>query len=872
MKQLFTLLIALFLLPLISYADDSGTCGDGLTYTYEASTQTLTITGNGAMSNYGYSDTPWYAYRNKIKNIIIAEGATSIGNCAFYGCSGLISITIPEGVTSIGNVAFALCSGLSSITIPNSVTSIGSRAFDRCRNLPFVSIGDGVTSIGSDAFRDCSSISRVELNSNAIVSQAYSYSSSLNNIFGSQVKEYILGDKVKSIGNYAFYGCSGLTSITISNSVTYIGNAAFAGCSGLTSITIPEGVTSIREGVFHGCSGLTSITIPEGVASIGRSAFENCASLTSINIPNSVTRIENAFAGCCSLTRADFKSLERLCYISFSSLESNPLYYTNNLYINGQEMKAVTIPESVKSIGNYAFAGCSGLESIEIPSSVTSINSYAFRDCSGLTSIEIPSSVTSISSTAFYGCIGLTSIRVAEENPKYDSRNNCNAIIEASTNTLRVGINNTIIPESVTSIGDYAFYGSGLTSIEIPSTVISIGRYSFSDCKSLTSIEIPSSITSITSYAFMSSGLISITLPQSLLIIDGGAFEDCINLTSINIPDGVTSFPYQYNPFKGCNSLKSITIGSGLTLTDISCFMGLPNIEEISVAAGNRLFDSRENCNAVIETATNTLVLGSSKTIIPESVTTIGGDAFSNNKNLKSITIPKYITYISESFSGCPLENIIAMNSKTRLYDKSFSDATFNHAILYVPTDKRWEAIYDGGWWRFNNIREMAMAVDELLQTKAYSLMNLDDFSVSVYDAVNDRVASIGSLYDVDENNAANGWQIIMQGSKQYLYNIGARLYASPTSTGTFTLSQTPISVNIRKGKDGLILDDSNRQWGFVLNERLQPEDNPTGIERVVDDSTSPSEIFTIDGRRVGQLQRGLNIVIVGNKSVKVVK
>ncbi len=208
-------------------------------------------------------------------------------------------------------------------------------------------------------------------------------------------------------------------------SVTSIGNWAFNGCSGLTSITIGSGVTSIGNYAFYGCSGLTSVTIGSGVTSIGEWAFNGCRGLTSVTIPNSVT-----------------------------------------------------------SIGGSAFSGCSGLTSVTIGSGVTSIGDDAFRSCSSLTSINVESG-----------------------NTTYDSRENCNAIIETATNTLIAGCKNTVIPNSVTSIGVMAFYYcSGLTSITIPNSVISIGRYAFQQCSSLTSVTIGSGVTSIGIMAFYGCG------------------------------------------------------------------------------------------------------------------------------------------------------------------------------------------------------------------------------------------------------------------------------------------------------------------------------------------------------------------------------
>jgi len=280
---------------------------------------------------------------------------------------------------------------------------------------------------------------------------------------------------VTGISGSAFAYCYDLNSISIPNSVTSIGERAFNCCSSLLLAIIPSSVTEIGERAFEGCESLTTAAIPDGVKTISNRTFFGCTNLTSLTIGNGVTSIGmSAFAGC--------------------------------------RLTSLVFPNSVTSIGAFAFANCSDITSVTFPNSLKSIGSQAFEGCAKLTSLTIPNSVNSIAYDAFFGCVGLTSFVIDKGNTMYDSRDNCNAIIETGSNTLIWGCSNTIIPNSVTSIGNYAFQVcEGLTSVNIPEGVTSIGEGAFDRCSNLKIVSIPRSVTYIGSCAFAFSEGFSLT-------------------------------------------------------------------------------------------------------------------------------------------------------------------------------------------------------------------------------------------------------------------------------------------------------------------------------------------------------------------------
>jgi hypothetical protein len=398
-------------------------------------------------------------YNGSAKTVDIPEkingkSVTSIGDCAFRYCTSLKSITIPNSVMEIGSSAFSGCSSLTSITIPNSVTEIGVYAFKGCTSLTSITIPNSVTNIGDSTFWGCSSLTAIYVtvdNKNYTSVNGVLFNKDKTALIcypaGKTDKSYKITNSVTSIGNYAFNGCSSLTSVTIPNSVTEIGGSAFVDCASLKSITMPNSVTSIGDMAFYKCSSLTSITIPDSVTSIGSSAFSDCSKLRSITIPNSVTSIGAwAFNGCTGLTAINV-AMENQNYVSPDGVLYNKDKTTIICYPAGKKGNNYKIPDGVTEIGSIAFSRCSSLTSVTIPNSVTSIGSGAFNGCTSLTRVTIPNSVTKIGWNAFSDCTSLTSIT---------------------------------IPNSVISIDWYAFRGcTSLKSITIPNSVTSIGKNAF---------------------------------------------------------------------------------------------------------------------------------------------------------------------------------------------------------------------------------------------------------------------------------------------------------------------------------------------------------------------------------------------------------
>ena len=542
------------------------------------------VRGNGCSikpASYRFG-TPTLTIPSRVKGI----GVVGVAMFAFEGCRTLTSVVIPEGVTTIENFAFEDCVNLREVSIPSSVTTIGLYAFWGCSGLTSVAIPKGVTMIEGNAFGDCSGLQRI----NVEPGNPRYYSE--EGVLFTLVKDYKRGVDVKALMCYP-NGRAG--EYRIPSDVEMIGGRAFWGCSGLTKVTIPSSVTTIVTYTFMDCSRLASVKIPEGVTAIESDAFEGCSGLTKVTIPSSVTTVESgAFRGCSGLQRIEVAP-------------GNPRYHDEEGVLLGLAKDPKSGVE-VKALVHYP-AGRSG--EYRIPSDVEMIRGEAFGGCSGLTSVTIPSSVTTIEHRAFRGCSGLQRIEVEPGNPLYHDENGVLFGTEhdpMSGKEVKALIwypmgraGEYRIPGDVEMVASGVFSGcSKLTKVTFPGRIEFDGS-AFDDSIALKEIAVESQDANDRYYTqdgvlFSSKEERTLVrcplgkrgayeIPSGVEVIGKGAFAGCSQLTDITIPTGVRAIGY--GAFDSCSGLTRVALPATISSVSWFSFDGCSRLEEFAVDAAN---------------------------------------------------------------------------------------------------------------------------------------------------------------------------------------------------------------------------------------------------------------------------------------------
>ena len=504
MKRKFGLLLAvvfaavLFIVPMTALADAEGSCGENVTYYYDAENKVLTLTGTGETYNYtssGNGRSVFYqnaAIRNNCESIVVGEGITHIGNYLFFFLNKVTTAVLPESLESIGDGAFQTCNLMAQCDIPSGVTSIGENAFNSCRALLSVTIPAGVTVIPKQAFNNCIALTSIEI-----------------------------PGTVTTVGQSAFGSCTAAQQIILNEGVETIGMTAFTS-SQITSVDIPASVTSLSFDAFNGSNNMTAFNVSADNAvysDVGGVLFNKAqdtlykapAGYTgSYDIPEgTVTVDEDAFNGCAQLTGVSFPS-------TLTTIGLQAFQYTG--------LESVNVPANVTEMGTSTFYG-SALVSAVINANIEALPTYIFDGCPNLVSVELGAGIQSYSNSAFAYCPLLTSVTV---------------------------------PAGLTEIPEYCFYGcSALPGFEFPDTVTAIGSYAFSDCVSFTEIVLPESMEVIANGAFVHcAGITRLTIPAGVTRIESMLCSRCEQLSSVEILGDVTFFGG--NAFGSCSLLTSV--------------------------------------------------------------------------------------------------------------------------------------------------------------------------------------------------------------------------------------------------------------------------------------------------------------------------
>ena len=667
----------------------SGKCGENVSWSLKNGV--LTISGSGKMTDYDLEDDSPFYYREDITSVIIKSGVTSIGDCIFYNCENLKSVTIPDSIKNIGRYAF-LGTGLTNITIPDSVTSIETGAFQVCAGLKSATVSKNLTKIGRCVFQMCYNLESVNIPSGVTCIDNSAFMGCM------KLEKIIIPKNVTHFGTHAFYMTKWLENQQNKNPLVIVNNIIVDGVKCVGKVTVPSGVKAIGDSAFIFNNKLTGITIPSSVTSIGYSAFQNCEKLQSITIPKNVTKIE-AFA---------FSSTKWL----YELQKKDPLVVVNGMLINGQTCEGkVTIPDNVWAICDYALAYGNNIKEVVIPRDVSEVGYSAFENCKNLSSVTISGGIERLSEYSFKGCTNLKDVSISNDVMKigYSSFENCNSLKKV------------IIPNSINSVEDHAFgyeindqtlnpehkkqnnfnifcykgtagekyakengfaYKYLSTDYEFEQLADGSAKITKYNGKA-DSVTIPSTIggkkvTSIGVGAFFENKEIkSVIIPNSVVSIDEQVFESCSNLAAISIPNTLKEFGG--NAFYGTKWLENQQKKNPLVVVNGILIDG-------KKSSGNATIPGTVKSIAPNAFAYNDKIKSVS---IPGTVESIGKCAFWYCSNLKSLTIPQGVKHIGYSaFEDCSALNGVTVLSKDVVIDDFALGFYVDYAICKAVTKK----------------------------------------------------------------------------------------------------------------------------------------------------------------------------------------
>lgn len=726
----------------VFYGDDDGCYLIG----YTGSDTALTLPDSCDGKAYGIYECA-FAYFRELKSVVIPEGVNDIGRSAFQYCDRLMSASIPEGVQKIGRNAFYECESLVNVTVPSSVTAIGDYAFEYCYKLVEVydrsslSITKGSSSNGRigyyalNVYTDTNGASKLHTDGDGYMFYTDGDLCYLVGYTGADTALSLPDDcdgKDYKIYKYAFYKCSDITSVVISDGVTGIEKAAFEDCSSLTSVTVSGSVKSIDDYAFGRCFMLAEVYDLSDLGITKGASGNGGIGIYAFDVYDD--------AGAESKLRTDgdgyvFFEGDDGCYLIGYTGASKELTlpdgcggknYSINKYAFAwrTDITGIAIPNKVTGIGEYAFALCYGLGSVSVPDSVTDMGDCVFYNCGRLTSAVIGNGVTRIGEDAFYGCGNLESLTigdgvteidgsafddcgsiealtVSQGNSKYHSSGNC--IIETESRTLVLGCNSSVIPDdgTVTCIGERAFCGCDkITSITVPDCITSIGSGAFGGCSALESITLPfvggsasadtPSEATLFGYIFGTSyfrDFLKIQQKYSRSSSSERYYYFPSTLKSVTITGGNIF----YGAFYGCKMLTSITLPEGVTDIGDLAFWYCEGLKSIDIPDGV----TRIGASAF---AYCTALEGID---IPDKVTGIGDYAFLGCYSIADVTIGDGVKSIGkEAFSGCSGITVLEIpKSVNSIGEYAFYGCTALTTVNYAGSEEEWEAIEKGTKW-----------------------------------------------------------------------------------------------------------------------------------------------------------------------------